>query len=142
MKLIQGHSKKCSNNILESFRLPGVKSFCAVEYLDKELSLQIFKIFELHQVSWKFSIKYAISTGKCIFVINFFTKRITIFLLYMYMCLSARSSFFSCIFSPLLWDAFLWMTLYRRNIKLHPKKTIAWNTYYLLQKFIYTFEMS
>ena len=51
LKLIQGHSKKCSNNILESFRLPGVKSFCAVEYLDKELSLQIFKIFELHQVS-------------------------------------------------------------------------------------------
>ena len=78
MKLIQGHSKKCSNNILESFRLPGVKRIFAKSYLCAN-----FQNIWASSKSRKLHIKQAISASW--FGIFFFLeKRITILLLHRY----------------------------------------------------------
>ena len=88
-------SKNCSNNILESFFLAGVKKNLQWNTWTKNYHCANFQDIWTSSKSRKLGIKYAISAGNCIFGINFLQKK-------SYFCWS----FFFLYFSTLLWEFF------------------------------------
>ena len=120
-----GSSKKsCSNSILESCGLPGAKITFAMEQQDKGPSLcklsrylVVIKIMDIsHEIC---HIYYRNADFESIF-----SQKDSLYCCYMFAKFSSTCKIifiFSCILSSVLWDNFLWMTLYMENLlKKHP----------------------
>ena len=111
-----GSSKKsCSKGILESCGLPGAKRIFAMEYQDKGPSLckfsrylVVIKIMDMrHKIC---HIYYKNADFESIF-----SQKDSLYCCYKCAKFSSTCKIifiFSCILSSVLWDNFLWMTLY------------------------------
>ena len=107
--------KKCSKGILESFRLPGIKRTFAMEYQDKGLSLCKFSrylvVIKIMDIRHKIChIYYKNADFESIF-----SQKDSLYCCYQCAKFSSTCKIifiFSCILSSVLWDKFLWMTLY------------------------------
>ena len=111
-----GSSKKsCSKGILESCGLPGAKRIFAMEYQDKGPSLCKFSrylvVIKIMDIRHKIChIYYKNADFESIF-----SQKDSLYCCYMCAKFSSTCKIifiFSCILSSVLWDNFLWMTLY------------------------------
>ena len=111
-----GSSKKsCSKGILESCGLPGAKRIFAMEYQDKGPSLCKFSrylvVIKIMDIRHKIChIYYKNADFESIFL-----QKDSLYCCYKCAKFSSTCKIifiFSCILSSVLWDNFLWMTLY------------------------------